>query len=62
VVKVEKRKCNFCETIVLATDDDMVPTCEPCQGVWAEALIIEGIMKGEMKHLFQDEDEEEDED
>lgn len=62
---MKEATCCLCGVSVVAADDDNVPKCEKCQGVWSEALLVQSIMAGEMDHLLpiegeSDREEEED--
>lgn len=51
-MKVKETACSFCgKEGVVSTEDDPVPKCEECQGVWAEAEVVRAIMSGEMDHI-----------
>lgn len=48
---MQETQCVFCGTDVVATEDDLAPKCEACQGVWQEALLVRSIVSGEMDHI-----------
>jgi len=49
---VIETKCCDCGIPVRATDDDVYPLCETCQGLHAKMMLIRSVLAGEMKHIY----------